>query len=223
LFVPALAWAHEVTANSKYLKAYERLHQDYLYNPDHYLRFGRPVVYYQSAFKWSTWVPWLCEHAPNANFYRVIFGQMTEWYTTLLNNCLPSGFGYDYDNGEACYHIKPFPAEWIDRPIQVDPTLKTHDGLDVMNYLQYSRRTPLRQLRNLASFATARPDEVDVTPIAKMLPLCNTPDHFTYWFDPHDTIVPTCMNHRSWCMQATFVCSWLAAYWRLRKLNKIAE
>jgi hypothetical protein len=62
-FVPRCCGRTRSRASRPISSAYDRLHQDYLYNPDHYLRFGgRPIVYYQSAFKWSTWVPWLCEH-----------------------------------------------------------------------------------------------------------------------------------------------------------------
>jgi hypothetical protein len=221
-FIPALLWAHEVTGKPSYLKWYERLHQDYICNPEHYLKHGgRAIVYYQHAFKWSTWIPWLCKHAPNADFYDRLFPQFVEWYTTLLTNCLPSGLGYDYDNNVLTND--PFPAEWIDQPLQTDPSLKTHDGYDIMNYLARHRRPPLRQLRYLTSFAIARPDAVDVAPIVRILSLCNTLDHFTYWFDPHDRIVPPHMNHRSWSLQAQFVCSWLAAYWRLVKLGKLAR
>jgi hypothetical protein len=118
-------------------------------------------------------------------------------------------------------HTNAFPAEWIDQPLRPDPNLKTHDGYDVMTYLSRHRRPPMRQLRLYTSFAVARPDEVDVAPVLKIMELCDSLDHFTYWYDPQDKIVPTCMNHRSWSLQAQFVTSWLAAYWRLVRLGKI--
>lgn len=220
-YIPALAWAYQVTGETSYLKAYEQLHTQYLYNPDHYLRNDklRPIVYYQSAFKWSMWIPWLCEHAPNAHFYQLLFPDFVAWYTTLLHNTLPEGLGHDYDNGRSVYSTDPYPKEWMNIPLVPDPNVKTHDGYDMQAYCDRACKPPLRQIRYLSSFALARPNEVDVTPIRKILACCNTLDHFTYWYDPEDKVVPRHMNHRSWSLQAQFVLCWLIAYWRLRKLG----
>jgi len=83
-----------VTGQDKYRRAYQQLHTDYLYNPEQTLRYDplNPFIWTQSAFKWSMWIPWLCQRAPNAKFYQFLFPQFVTWYTTMLNNALPRGW-----------------------------------------------------------------------------------------------------------------------------------
>ncbi|MBI4025255.1 MAG: hypothetical protein HY360_09770 [Verrucomicrobia bacterium] len=229
-YLPALVWAHRVTGDPKYLKAFHRMHEDYLYNPDWYLAgYEMPGVPTRSApqdrlhrlhaaLRWSAWVAWLSVHAPNANYYQHLFDEFAVWNTRLLRNTLPSGFGHDYDNMAPT--TAAYPEEWIDQPLPAGGTVG-HDGLDIYAAIGRARIVPFRKLRAHSYFALVKMDAVDVTVISAILSCCRTPDHFTYWYDPEDKIVPPHLNHRSWSLQSQFVTAWLTAYWRLRGMGAL--
>lgn len=229
-FLPALVWAHKVTGNGKYMRAYERLHQDFMYNPDYFLgAYEMPYIesipakedrflWIHNALRWTMWIPWLRQHAPNTRYYEFLFDEFLEFNTRLLRNTLPRGLGHDYDN--LAPTSRRYPEEWLDQP--VTPTGEVGcDGSDIYSVLTHACLPPLRRVREHAYFALAKPGAVDVSPVLQILRCCDSPDHFTYWYDPEDKVVPPQMRHRSHSLQAQFVCSWLAAYWRLRKLGTI--
>jgi hypothetical protein len=176
------------------------------------------LMWFHAAFRWSAWVAWLSQHAPNARYYGSLFEEFTEWNTRLLNHTLPSGLGHDYDNLTPT--TRRYPEEWVDQPVEAGE-INRFDGLDFYSVVNRTRLPPLHKVCDHTCFARVQPARVDLTPAVQILRCCNTPDHFTYWYDPEDKIVPLPMQNRSHSLEAPFVTAWLAAYWRLRGMGKV--
>jgi len=90
-YIPALLWAHEVTGKENtcvrtinFTRITVQPEQTLRYDPQN------PFVWTQSAFKWSMWIPWLCQHAPNAKYYQLLFPQIVDLVHDDLNQ-LPAG------------------------------------------------------------------------------------------------------------------------------------
>jgi len=224
-YIPALLHAYKATGEAKYLKKYERLHEDYMYNPEFYLStyempyiqsFPAPedrMMWLHAALRWCAWVPWLYMNAPNKSYYEFLFDEFVEWNTRLLKNTLPEGLGHDYDN--LAPTTRRYPREWLKKLPEISEDSDSHDGFDY-NYISYGRMPPLRKVREHTYFAIVQPEKVDITPVAEILRRCNTPDHFTYFYDPDDEL-PVKYQIRSYVLHAQFVTAWLTAYWRLKK------
>jgi len=226
-----LAHAYQITGDKKYLRHYERLHQQYLYDPDWYLSddFVMPgipthtdpkdrYINIHIAMRWGAGVGWLALNAPNRVYYNNLLEEFIAWNDRILNNSLPTGLSFDYDNMVPT--TKRYPEEWIGEKV-VQTGEKGINGMDCFSVLDKARMVPHRKVREQSYFAMIAPNKVDTRPLVKVLGCCTSPDHFTSWHDPDDKICPVRLQLRSYPLQAQFVTSWLAAYWRMKKSGEL--
>ncbi len=231
-YIPGLLHAYKATGNKKYLENYERLHQQYFYNPEWALadNFEMPEVpshrnsvdrfiNIHIALRWGCRVGWLSENAPNSIYYKGLLEEFIQWNHRLLSNNLKTeGLGHDQDN--MVPSTLGYPPEWLNQPFQ-HPGKKEENGGDIYCIIDRACFPAFRKLREQSYFSTLKPDLVDSTPILETLRFVNSPDHFTYWYDPEDRLGNIKLQCRSWALQAQFTTAWLTAYWRLRRMGKV--